>query len=153
MAPRQKQRLPALEDFPKSLRMAIARVMAKFDLDYPEALDRAAVLLDVDSRIFEKVVAREVDRRYKSMFMTQLNKGRSTIMQNVENRVENSYWQGKEAGQTKGKKEFGIWFHCIVCDEPIYITPNSEPHQLLNEYLRSRKWGHSSCHKKRDSSE
>ena len=151
MARKTKKSIPALEDFPKEVRMAIAKVMTRFNLDYPEALDRAAVLLDVNSRIFEKAVAREVDRRYKSMFMTQLNKGRSTIMQNVEDRVENSYWQGYEAGQNKGKNEYGVWYNCIVCNEPIYITPNSEPHRLVNEFLRSRKWGHSACHKKRPS--
>ena len=153
MARKKKKIIPALEDFPKPLRMGIARVMAKFNLDYPEALDRAALLIDSNSRVFKEEVNREAERRYKNRFMTQLNKGRSTIIQSYENKVENAYWNGYEAGQTRGKKEFGIWFHCIVCDEPIYITPNSDPHQLLNEYLRSRKWGHSSCHKKRDSSE
>ncbi len=110
MAPKKKKNIPSLEDFPKPLRMAIARVMAKFDLDYPEALDRAAVLLDVDSRIFEKTVARETDRRYKSMFMIQLNKARSTIIQSYEDRVENSYWKGYNKGTSKGKKNmaFGI---------------------------------------------
>ncbi len=151
MAPKKKKSIPALEDFPKSLRMAIARVMTRFDLDYPEALDRAAVLLDVNSRIFEKTVARETDRRYKSMFMIQLNKGRATIVGEYEGKVENSYWNGYNKGASKGKKDYGVWYHCIVCDEPIYITPNSEPHRLVNEYLRSRKWGHSSCHEKRPS--
>ena len=41
MATRCKKNAPALEDFPQPLRMAIARVMAGFDLDYPEALERA----------------------------------------------------------------------------------------------------------------
>jgi hypothetical protein len=149
MAPKKKKSIPALEDFPKPLRMGIARVMAKVDLDYTEALDRAALLIDSNSRVFEKEVNREAERRYKNRFMTQMNKARSTIMQNVEDRVENSYWQGYKAGQKKVKKEYGIWFHCIVCNEPIYITPNAEPHRLLNEYLRSRKWGHKSCHEKR----
>ncbi len=151
MAPRKKRSIPALEDFPKSLRMGIAKVMTRFELDYPEALDHAAILLDVNSRIFEKAVAREADRRFKSTFMIQLNKGRSTIIQNYEDRAENSYWKGYNKGTSKGKKDYGVWYHCIVCDEPIYITPNSEPHRLVNEYLRSRKWGHSSCHENRPS--
>jgi hypothetical protein len=151
MAPKKKRSIPALEDFPKELRMAIARVMAKFNLDYPEALERAALLLDSNSRVFQKAVNREAERRHNSRFLTQLNKGRSTIIGEYEGKVENAYWNGYQAGQTKGKKEYGIWFHCIVCDEPIYITPNAEPHRLLNEYLRSRKWGHKSCHEKRPS--
>ena len=149
MAPRKKRSIPSLEDFPKPLRMAIARVMAKFDLDYPEALDHAAVLLDVDSRIFEKAFAREAEKRYKSRFMTQLNKARSTIIVDYEGKVEGAYWDGYQAGKTKGKEDYGIWFNCSVCNEPIYITPNSEPHRLVSEFLRSRKWGHASCHDKR----
>ena len=151
MAPKKKKGIPSLEDFPKSLRMAIAKVMTRFDLDYPEALDRAAVLLDVNSRIFEKAVAREVDRRYKSMFMIQLNKARSTIIVDYEGKIEGAYWDGNHAGKTKGKKEYGVWYNCIVCNEPIYITPNSESHRLVSEFLRSRKWGHSLCHEKRAS--
>ena len=108
MARKTKKSIPALEDFPKELRMAIARVMAKFNLDYPEALERAALLLDSNSRVFEEAVDREAEKRFKSRFMTQLNKGRSTIIQSYENRVENSYWNGYEAGQTKGKKNMAF---------------------------------------------
>ena len=78
MATRRKKSTPALEDFPKPLRMAIARVMARFDLDYPEAFERAALLLDSYSMVFEEAVDREAERRYKSRFMTQLNKARSS---------------------------------------------------------------------------
>jgi len=148
MAPKKKS-TPALEDFPKPLRMALARVMARFDIDYPEALERAALLLDVNSRVFEEAVASEAEKRYKSRFMTQLNKARATIMVKYEGRVEDSYWNGYNEGINKGKKDYGVWFNCNVCNEPIYITPNSEPHRLVSEFLRSRKWGHSSCHVKR----
>lgn len=151
MAPRKKKKIPALEDFPKPLRMAIARVMAKYDLDYPEALERAALLIDSGSRVFQNEVDREAERRFKSRFLTQLNKGRATITGKYEARIENSFWNGYNKGTSKGKKDYGVWHHCIVCNKPIYITPNSEPHRLVNEYLRSRKWGHSSCHEKRPS--
>jgi hypothetical protein len=148
MAPKKKRSIPALEDFPKSLRMAIARVMAKFDLDYPEALEQAALLIDCNSRVFEEAVDREGERRYKSRFMTQLNKGRATIAGEYEGKIENSYWNGYDEGTNKGKKNYGVWFNCIVCNKPIYIPPNSEPHRLVSEFLRSRRWGHSSCHEK-----
>jgi len=153
MAPKKKKEIPALEDFPRPLRMAVARVMAKYNLDYPEALERAALLIDSNSRVFEKEKDREAEKRYKSRFMTQLNKARATIVGEYEGKIEDSYWNGYEAGQTKTKEKYGIWYHCIVCNEPIYLTPNSEPHRIINEVLRSRKWGHSTCHKKRGSSE
>jgi hypothetical protein len=148
MVPKKKKSFPALEDFPKELRMAIAKVMTRFNLDYPEALDRAAILLDVNSRVFEKEVNREADRRYKSMFMTQLNKARFTIEVNYEGKVEGAYWDGLHDGRKETKEEYAIWYHCYVCNEPIYIRPNSEPHRLVSEFLRSRRWGHSSCHEK-----
>ena len=151
MATRRKKSTPALEDFPKTLRMAIARVMARFDLDYPEALERAALLLDSNSRVFEEAVDREAERRYKSRFMTQLNKARATIVVEYEGRVEDSYLKGHTEGTSKGKKDYGVWYNCIVCNKPIYITPDSEPHRLVSEFLRSRRWGHSSCHEKRAS--
>ena len=148
MAPRKKKSIPALEDFPKPLRMAIARVMAKFDLDYPEALERAALLLDSNSRVFEEAVDREAERRYKSRFMTQLNKARATIVVEYIGKVEDSYWNGYNEGTSKGKKDYGVWYNCIVRNKPIYITPNSEPHRLVSEFLHSRGWGHKSCHEK-----
>ena len=148
MAPRQKKRLPALEDFPKSLRMSIAKVMARFDLDYPEALERAALLLDSNSRVFTEEVDREAERRYKSRFMTQLNKARATIVVEYIGRVEDSYLNGYNEGTSKGKEDYGVWYNCIVCNKPIYITPNSEPHRLVSEFLRSQGWGHKSCHEK-----
>jgi len=151
MAPRIKKSTPALEDFPKSLRMAIARVMARFNLDYPEALERAAQLIDINGRVFEEEVEREAERKYKSRFMTQLNKARGTIEKNVQGKIDAGYQRGYNEGTSKGKKDYGVWFNCKVCNQPIYILPNSEPHRLVSEFLRSRGWGHSSCHEKRES--
>ena len=149
MAPRKKRSIPALEDFPKPLRMAIARVMAGFDIDYPEALERAALLMDINRRVFTEAVDREAESRYKSRFMSQLNKARATIMVEYEGRIEASHWNGYGKGIKEGKENYGVWYHCNVCNQIIYITPNSEPHRLVNEFLQSRGWGHKSCHEKR----
>ena len=152
MAPKKKKSIPSLEDFPKFLRMAIARVMAKFNLDYPEALERAALLMDINSGVFTEAVNREAEKRFKSRLMTQLNKARATIIVDYEGKVEGAYWDGNHAGKTKAKKEYGVWYNCSVCNKAIYISPNSEPHRRVNEFLRSQGWGHSECHKKRGSS-
>ena len=148
MAPKKKKSIPSLEDFPKSLRIGIAKVMAKFNLDYPEALEQAALLLDINSQVFQEEVAREAEKRYKSRFMIQLNKARATILVEYEGRVEGSYWNGYEKGIKEGKEKYGVWYHCNVCNKPMYITPNSEPHRLINEFLHSRGWGHKSCYEK-----
>ena len=144
-----KRSIPALEDLPKSMRMAIAKVMTEFKLDYPEALDRAAMLIDVNCPAFERAVNGEAERRFKSRFMTQLNKGRSTIEENLQSRINIAFKNGEAAGYSRAKSEFGVWYNCVVCGQPLYITPNSEPHRLVNDYLRSRRWGHIACHEKR----
>lgn len=149
MASKKKRSIPALEDYPKSLRMAIAKVMAKFDLDYPEALERAALLIDINSEVFKEEVARGTERKYKSRFMTQVNKARATIEKNCEMRVDAAFQNGYNQGYNKAKKEYGIWYNCNVCNQPMYITPNSEPHRRVFEFLRSQGWGHGSCHEKR----
>jgi hypothetical protein len=149
MAPRSKKSTPALEDFPKPLRMAIEKVMARFNLDVPEAIERAALLIDINSKVFEEAVDREAERRHKSRFMTQLNKARGTIEKDCERRVEAASRNGYDKGHKKAKKNYGIWFNCSVCNQPIYITPNSEPHRCVSKFLRSQGWGHSSCHEKR----
>jgi len=149
MAPRNKEKITALEDLPKSLRMAMARVMTEFNLDYPEALERAAILIDMNGRAFKKEVNREAERRHKSRFMTEVNKARATIENDFQIRLNNAHKNWEAAGYIRGKSEFGVWYNCVVCDQPIYITPNSEPHRLVNEYLRSRRWGHTECHDRR----
>jgi hypothetical protein len=70
-------------------------------------------------------------------------------MVEYEVKIEDSYWNGYNKGIKKAKEDFGVWFHCNICNQIIYITPNSEPHRLVNEFLRSRGWSHSSCHAKR----
>ena len=149
MAPRRKKSTPALEDFPKSLRMAIAKVMTTFNLDYVEALELAAQLLDINSRIFKTKVEQEAERRYRSRFMTSLNKARTTIEEGIEQRVNVAYQNGYIQGYDKAKEDYGVWYHCKVCQKPMYISPNSEVHRIVNEVLHQRGWGHKSCHEQR----
>ena len=149
MAPRKKKDTPSLEDLPKSLRMAIVRLMAKYNLDYPEALEKAALLLDINSRAFDEEVKKEANRMYKSQFMIQLNKARATIERDCKSRIEAALHNGYNQGYNKAKEDYGVWYNCKVCNEPIYIRPNSEPHRRVNEFLRSQGWGHTACHEKR----
>ena len=148
MPPRIKKSLPALQELPLALRMAIARVMTNFNLDYPEALERAAHLIDINSKIFEERVAQEAERRYKSRFMTQVNKARGTIEKNATRRVEATFQRGENTGYSRAKAEYAIWYNCNVCNGLIYIRPSSEVHRLVIEFLRSRGWGHTACHEK-----
>jgi flagellar biosynthesis/type III secretory pathway protein FliH len=148
LAPK-KRSIPPLEDLPKSFRMAVVRVMAKFNLDYVEAFERAAILVDVNSRAYEIEVVREAESRYNSRFMSQLNKGRATIERNLQERLDAAYNNGYNTGYNKAKSEFRIFFNCPACGQPADITPNSDAHLAINEFLRSRGWRHSACLKRR----
>ena len=140
-----KRSAPALEDLPKSMRMSIARVMAKFNLDYLEALDRAALLIDVNSRAYEIAVAREAERRFNSRFMTQLNRGRATVERNLQGRIDATFTNGYNAGYNTAKSKFCIVFKCLACGQPCYVTPNSNCHRAVNDFLMSHGWRHDTC--------
>ena len=43
---------------------------------------------------------------------------------NEDSFFNKGYKQGK-------KKDWGIWFYCAVCGEPIMIRPNSEGHEAV----------------------
>ena len=144
-----KRSIPALEDLPKSLRMAMARVMTEFNLDYPEALERASLLIDVNCRAFKREVEREAERRHKSRFMTEVNKARATIEKDFQVRLNNAYKNWEAAGYNRAMKEYAIWYNCSVCGQPIYIIPNSEIHKIVNDHIRSQGWGHKECHDRR----
>ena len=55
------------------------------------------------------------------------------------------YRIGYNAGYEKGKEEWGIQFPCSICGELVYIPPNSDCHQAVIEFLKSRHWAHGKC--------
>lgn len=64
------------------------------------------------------------------------------------------YNRGYTVGDTDGYKravsDWRIWFFCKICDKAIYITPNSDMHKDIIEYMRTRdpSWVHTECNKK-----
>jgi flagellar biosynthesis/type III secretory pathway protein FliH len=54
---------------------------------------------------------------------------------------------GHNAGYEKGKQDWRIWFFCRIYGKAIYITPNSDMHKDIIEYMRTRyeSWVHPEC--------
>jgi len=115
------------------------KTQAADELSGYDASEKAAILLDPNSKIYKDAVAAEADKMYKSKFMTQLNKARkkAEIKGNSD---------GYEEGLEQSKEEHEIWYFCNVCDELIMISKESAEHNAIIDYLRENKWGHSACH-------
>ena len=146
MTPRKKNErsIPALEDLPKALRMAIVRLMAKRNIDYEEALEHAALLLDINNRIFDEEVKKEANRTYKRKFMTEINKARSTIQRDADTRIA----YAREKIFQDARKQYEIYYYCCICKEKITVVPNSPSHHAIVKHMNENRWGHSSCHEK-----
>ena len=149
LSPRPKKSI-SLEELPKPLRMGIAKVMASFDLDVPEALERAAVLLDINSSLFKKEVAKGAELKYKSRFFTQFNNARTTVERDAQRKIDVAFKKGYDQGYMKAKAKFEITFDCDVCNRPVSIQKNVEPHMTVKAFLRQRRWRHGSCHEKKN---
>jgi len=66
-------------EIPRELYMAIVKLQAAEDLDWPEACIKAARLLNSNSEEFKRIVQLEAERLYKQRLMRQLNKARETV--------------------------------------------------------------------------
>ena len=128
---------------PRELYIALLRIQVSNDLDWEGACRRAAILLDENSRKFMKLVRSEAERLYSSRFMQQPNKARKSI-------AEEAYNKGYRDGYERGRLDYAIWYYCAVCGEKIYVRPNSNSHMAIIRYMKEDRWGHTTCHKKRN---
>lgn len=49
---------------------------------------------------------------------------------------------GKNEGLAKGKEAWGLWYHCYICKELMYIKPGDENHDSILEYSKRNRWCH-----------
>ncbi|MBA7613306.1 hypothetical protein ES703_20552 [subsurface metagenome] len=157
---------------PKSLEMAIIKIRAEQELDWEAACEHMAELSDPNGKKFKQAVSREANRRYKSRHLSELNKakagfirngyekgigeGRSELNTSKESFIREGYDKGLREGQSKGRKEgneeatnkWRISYPCNVCGKPLSMTPGNAWHKVIAEYLKSRVWGHRTCHAK-----
>ena len=126
---------------PRSLYMSLIRIQADENLDLDEACNRAAELIESNSKKFKEAIKRESNRIYKSRFMTEINKAKDTW-------YSKGYKEGDFIGSTLSKAKHQVWYYCAICGERIDISPDSESHKDIIEYMRERGWKHVSCQKK-----
>jgi hypothetical protein len=75
-------------------------------------------LLDLEKDFFEATVA--------------------SYEQGLEENWENNY--------ERAKSDWALWHYCFKCGEKIYISPNSDAHNAIIEYMKEKGWGHPQCH-------
>ena len=151
MSPRRSKSKshPPIEELPKELRRSLVKLMAHDNLDIEEAYRKAAVLIDVNSTKFKDEVQKEADRIYKSRFMSEINKARTSIKNRAEEEWFGNYEEAYKQGHIDAKAENEIWFYCSVCNKKITVTPNSNSHQEIIKLMKKAGWGHQSCHDKK----
>jgi len=124
-------------EIPRELYHAIVRVQAAESLDWPEACQKAALLLDANSEAFKQAVEREAERLAKKRFMRQVNAARKSIRANAVK------W---------GQQNVRMWednFHvpCSICGKPMHFSSRDRDWEkekaLLYEAFKS--WRHTTC--------
>ena len=141
---------PPIEDLPESLRKALVRLMAKYNLDIAEAYEKLAAISDINSREYDAAVDMKAESLYKSRLMSQMNAARASINRSANSKLNDKYSEGYTDGYAKGKDDNAIHYFCAVCGKPIYVQPNTEAHQAVVNALQKLGWGHQSCHDKKN---
>lgn len=140
---------PPLEDLPANLRKAVVRIMVKYNLDIEDALEKLAILSDINSREFNDAVKKRAESLYKSRLMTQMNAARVSLNRKANAQLIAHYDRGYKDGHAQGKEDNAIYYYCSICGKPIYVTPNRKGHQAVVNYMHEHGWGHQSCHDKK----
>ncbi len=129
---------------PWSLHMAIVRLQGTEDLDYEEACSHAAMLIEEGKESFKEEVKSEANRLYKSRFMGELNKAKSTW---VQKGFSGGYDAGVEEGRILARDSFQITYPCATCGSDIVLRPDGDAAKSAVEHLKSEGWRHTDCGK------
>jgi hypothetical protein len=143
-----KVKLPDLEEMPERLRKNLVKLMAAENLDYAQALDRAGLLLEQNSEAYRKAVEAEGNTRYKSRFLSELNKSRVQWKAEHEKELESQRSLGWEQGQTLVRRaEFALQLPCSVCGKMMFFSSNdanfADQYEVLKEAFKN--WSHGHC--------
>lgn len=125
-------------EIPKALYMAIVRLQAAESLDWEEACERAAQLLDANSQEFKRRVKLEAQRLYKQRFMRELNKARETIWRNA--------WEAGRQWTRQNEDNFHV--PCSICGKPMHFSSldeNWESEIKPTLYRAFKNWCHVKC--------
>jgi len=58
--------------------------------------------------------------------------------------------KGNTEGYKKGMNDWAIWGYCVNCGKAAYITPNSDIHMAIIEFLKERGFAHIKCHEQKN---
>ena len=101
----------------EKLYFAIVRIQADQELNWQAACNQVAILIDMNTKEFERLVLDGARRRYNSEFMKQLNAAKSTLREQI----------------SKNEDHFRI--PCKYCHKPMYFASSdsdwNEERQIL----------------------
>lgn len=72
----------------------------------------------------------------------------SELLLTTAAKFNETYAKRFNEGYEKGRDKWRIWYFCSICNEMIFITPNSNAHKAMIEYMKENGWGHEECHEK-----
>ena len=126
--------------------MAIIKLQAAEELDFDEACVRASQLLDVNREEFQKAIDIKVNSIKKGLVLSEANRSRKTW---TEKGYKQGHSDGEAAGYRRGVDENRITFPCAVCNQELWLPPNTEIHNQVMAFLKEKGWGHGECHGKK----
>ena len=90
-------------------------------------------------------VDRETAERLRGL-AEESGKSLATLIKENLDLQEEEHNEAWLQGRDEGRKENQIWYYCAVCNKRIDMTPSSDDHGALIEYMKEHGWGHSTCH-------
>ena len=134
-----------LENLPKEIRAPLLNFMHDHGIDdVEEGLVKMAQQSNANNKMFEDLVQKEAERRYRSRHFVELNKAMATIQKDALARAETA----RQVGWSEAHGNYAISYACSVCGGLIYVRPNQEEHRALIGFLREKGWSHGACIKK-----
>jgi hypothetical protein len=134
-----------LESLPKEMRTPLLNLMHDHKIDdVEEGLVRMAQLAYANNKMFEDLVQKEAEKRYRSRHFIELNKAMATIQKDALARAETA----RQVGWSEAHGNYAISYPCCVCGGLIYMRPNQEEHRAVIGFLRENGWAHGACLKK-----
>lgn len=125
------------DQIPHDLQMDIIRIQASKNLDWPDACRKAAILLDANSKKFEQELKRRAELTYKSRFMTEINKAKKTLREEITKKVR----QTEDNFRVPCHKKCGYYMNFSNRDD------NWESGIKPTLYEAFKTWSHTNCPK------
>jgi ssDNA-binding Zn-finger/Zn-ribbon topoisomerase 1 len=122
--------------------MAIVRLQGAEELEYDEACERAAMLIEEGSEQYKETMKVEANRIYKSRFLREQNKAKNSW---IKKGYDDGFSDGKKAGNDIGREAYQIKYPCSKCGGDLILRPGNKDTKSAIEFLKSQGWGHSKC--------